>query len=111
MNLTAVYVQDGEWIAAMIEEFPGIHSQGKTLEEARENLRDALQLMIKTHQEELQHELAEKSIVQREVFEPAPHTARGTSAALLASIEPWVGDDQRACLELVYATRTPIEVK
>jgi predicted RNase H-like HicB family nuclease len=111
MNLTAVYVQSGEWIAAWIEEIPGVNTQGKTVEEARANLRDALELMIKTYQEELHHKLAEETILKREVFDSAPHSARGTSAALLASIEPWVGDDQQECLDLVYATRSQIEVK
>lgn len=46
MNLTAVYVQSGEWIAAWIEEMPGVNTQGRTLEEARANLRDALALML-----------------------------------------------------------------
>jgi hypothetical protein len=45
MNLTAVYVRDGAWIAAWIEEIPGVNTQGATLEEARANLRDALALM------------------------------------------------------------------
>src|SRR5258706_12160342 len=44
--LTAVYVRDGDWIVAWLEELPGVATQGATLEEARDNLRDALQLTI-----------------------------------------------------------------
>jgi predicted RNase H-like HicB family nuclease len=46
MKLTAAYYQVGEWWAASIEEIPGVHTQGATLEEARENLRDALQMVL-----------------------------------------------------------------
>ena len=31
MNLTAVFVQDGEWIAAWIVEIPGVNTQGATM--------------------------------------------------------------------------------
>ena len=52
MKLTAAYQQVGEWWAATIEEIPGVHTQGATLEEARENLRDALD-MVKAANREL----------------------------------------------------------
>jgi predicted RNase H-like HicB family nuclease len=45
-TLTAVYQQSGEWWAAWAEELPGANTQGHTLEEARENLREAVQLML-----------------------------------------------------------------
>ena len=43
LQLTIVY-ESGEdgWIVASIPEVPGVHSQGKTREEARENVIDAL---------------------------------------------------------------------
>ena len=55
MKLTAAYILVGEWWAASIEEIPGVHTQGKTLEEARENLRDALVMVLQANRE-----LAEK---------------------------------------------------
>ncbi len=47
LQLTIVY-QDGDdgWIIASIPEVPGTISQGRTREEARENVIDALQLML-----------------------------------------------------------------
>lgn len=44
--LTAVYQQSGDWWAAWIEELPGANTQGRTIEEARENLREAVQLVL-----------------------------------------------------------------
>ena len=55
MKLTAAYKQVGDWWAAWVEEIPGVNTQGKTLEEARENLKDALQMVL-----EANRELAEK---------------------------------------------------
>jgi predicted RNase H-like HicB family nuclease len=68
MKLTAAYKQVGEWWAASIEEIPGVHTQGATFEEARENLRDALQMVLAANRE-----LAEKDndATRREEFVPA----------------------------------------
>lgn len=35
-----------------VEEIPGAMTQGRTLSECRQNLRDALQLMVETHRDE-----------------------------------------------------------
>jgi predicted RNase H-like HicB family nuclease len=51
MKLTAAYDQVGDWWAASIEEIPGVHTQGATLEEARENLRDALAMVLAANRE------------------------------------------------------------
>ena len=47
MKLTAVYVPCAEGgYAAFVEELPGANTQGETLEEARANLREAVELVI-----------------------------------------------------------------
>lgn len=51
LTLNAVYQQDGEWIVAWVEEIPGVMTQGKTIEEARENLRDAMQEVLLARRE------------------------------------------------------------
>ncbi|MGP0067517.1 MAG: type II toxin-antitoxin system HicB family antitoxin [Isosphaeraceae bacterium] len=58
MQLTAVYVTmpDGGYVA-FVEELPGANTQGSTLEEARENLREAVALVV-----EANRELAEQSL-------------------------------------------------
>lgn len=47
LGLTIVY-EDGDdgWIVASIPQISGVHSQGRTREEARENVIDALRLML-----------------------------------------------------------------
>ncbi len=46
--LAIVYEQDpgSDWVVASIPAVPGVLSQGKTREEARENVLDALALML-----------------------------------------------------------------
>jgi predicted RNase H-like HicB family nuclease len=58
MQLTAVFVQvpEGGYVA-FVEELPGANTQGATLEEARENLREAVTLIIQSNRE-----LAEQSL-------------------------------------------------
>jgi predicted RNase H-like HicB family nuclease len=47
LRFTIRYTDGGEgWIMAQIEEVPGAISQGRTRAEARENVIDALRLML-----------------------------------------------------------------
>ncbi len=48
-QFTAVYKKTKDWFVAWVEEIPGVNTQGKTLDEARENLRDALFLIMETN--------------------------------------------------------------
>ncbi|OGG37584.1 hypothetical protein A2110_01975 [Candidatus Jorgensenbacteria bacterium GWA1_54_12] len=45
-EFTAVYQKRGRWIVAWVEEIPGVNSQGRTLKEARGNLKEALALVL-----------------------------------------------------------------
>ena len=45
-TFTAVYKKEEDWYIAFVEELPGANSQGLTLEEARENLKEAAELIL-----------------------------------------------------------------
>ena len=45
-EFTAVYKKRGERYIAWIEEIPGVNTQGHTLRETKENLEDALRLVL-----------------------------------------------------------------
>jgi predicted RNase H-like HicB family nuclease len=62
MQLTAVFVQVPEGYVAFVEELPGANTQGATLEEARENLREAVAMVL-----EANRELSERSLQGRDV--------------------------------------------
>lgn len=48
---TAIFEKHGEWWAAYIEEYPGVNTQGATLEEARVNLAEAFRMVVETNRE------------------------------------------------------------
>lgn len=58
VELTAVFRRVPEGYIAFVEELPGANTQGSTLEEARENLREAVALVLEANralsEEELQ---------------------------------------------------------
>jgi len=70
MSFTAVYIQVPEGFVAFVEELPGANTQGATLEEARENLREAVALVLEANRELAERSLAGQSVV-REPFELA----------------------------------------
>ena len=51
MDYTAVFERDGEWWAAHVAELPGANTQGATLDEARNNLKEAIQLVLEANRE------------------------------------------------------------
>jgi predicted RNase H-like HicB family nuclease len=48
---TPVIQKDGDWWIAWVEELPGANSQGATIEEARENLEEAVALILDANRE------------------------------------------------------------
>lgn len=51
-EFTAIIEQDGEWYIAYCPEIPGANGQGKTRVEARENLAEAIVLILTDRREE-----------------------------------------------------------
>ena len=45
MKITARFLKDGKWWVAWTDDVPGALTQGETVEEARENLIDAVRMM------------------------------------------------------------------
>lgn len=63
-QFTAVYEQHGEWWMGWVEEIPGANTQGRTIEEARENLLDAVQELFVAHRELATQKLQGHEIVE-----------------------------------------------
>ena len=51
-EFTAVFERDGEWHVAYCPEIPGANGQGRTKEEARQNLAEAIALILDDRREE-----------------------------------------------------------
>ena len=45
-SFTLSYWRDDDWYVGRLEEVPGVFSQGETLEELEQNIRDAYSLLI-----------------------------------------------------------------
>ncbi len=67
MNLTAVFMKVPEGYVAFIEELPDANTQGATLDEARENLKEAAALVLDANRAMAQESL-EGAAVIRETF-------------------------------------------
>lgn len=67
MKLTAVFKAVPEGYIAWVEEVPGANTQGATLEEARLNLREAVELVLEANRVLAEEEIAGQP-VQRESF-------------------------------------------
>lgn len=67
MHLTAVFKVVPEGYIAWVEELPGANTQGATLEEARANLREAVELVLEANRVLSEEEIAGQA-VRREPF-------------------------------------------
>lgn len=51
-EFTAVYERDGEWVVAYCPEVPGANGQGRTKDEARESLAEAIALILEDRRDD-----------------------------------------------------------
>jgi predicted RNase H-like HicB family nuclease len=69
-KFTAVFEKVDKWWIGYVEELPGANTQGKTLEEARENLKEAVQLIIEANRELARRETEGKQVIREELLVP-----------------------------------------
>jgi predicted RNase H-like HicB family nuclease len=63
-QLTAVFQQVPEGYIAFVEELPGANTQGDTLEEARTNLQEAVQLVLESNRALAEETLRNKIVIR-----------------------------------------------
>ena len=51
-EFTAVIEQDGDWFIAYCPEIPGANGQGRTIEECRQDLAEAIKLILEDRRED-----------------------------------------------------------
>jgi predicted RNase H-like HicB family nuclease len=64
LELTAVFRRVPLGYVAYVEEFPGANTQGATLEEARANLREAVELVIEANRALAEEELRGADVIR-----------------------------------------------
>lgn len=67
-SFTAVFRKVPEGYIGFVEELPGANTQGSTLKEARENLREAVELVLEANRALAAEEFADTEVI-RERFE------------------------------------------
>ena len=71
IKLTAVYKKVPEGYIGFVEELPGANTQGATLEEARVNLEEAIQLVLDANRALVEEDLRGQDVIR----EPLPISA------------------------------------
>jgi predicted RNase H-like HicB family nuclease len=69
-EFTAVFERDGDWVIAYCPEIPGANGQGRTKDEARASLVDAIALILDDRRTEIPNVLANKICRNLGVPEP-----------------------------------------
>ncbi|MCI0403149.1 MAG: type II toxin-antitoxin system HicB family antitoxin [Acidobacteria bacterium] len=71
LTFTAVFEEvpssEGGGYCAYVEELPGANTQGETLDDARENLKDAIKLLLETRREMLGEEVVPHRIIREQI--------------------------------------------
>jgi predicted RNase H-like HicB family nuclease len=71
-EFTAVFQEapEGGYVA-FVEELPGANTQGETLDEARENLREAVTLVLDSNRLLAEQDLRGKKVIRERLRHPA----------------------------------------
>ena len=69
MQFTAVYKEVPEGYIGFVEELPGANTQGKTLEETRANLKEAIEMTLEANRILAEESIAEiQDVIREPVF-------------------------------------------
>jgi predicted RNase H-like HicB family nuclease len=67
MRFTAVFQKVPEGYIAFVEELPGANTQGATLEEARTNLAEAVEMVLEANRAMAEEELVGASVIREPI--------------------------------------------
>ena len=66
-SFTAVYKKVKNWYVGYVEELPGANTQGKTLKETRENLREAIELILQANKNLMKKEMRGRKTIREKI--------------------------------------------
>ena len=67
MSFTAVFQKVKEGYIGFVEELPGANTQGSTLKEARENLKEAIRLVLEANRQLVEEEITGKKVLREKL--------------------------------------------
>ena len=68
-EFTAIVEKDGDWFIAYCPEIPGANGQGRTIEECRQNLAEAIALILEDRREDALRGIPQEAIREVVVVE------------------------------------------
>jgi predicted RNase H-like HicB family nuclease len=71
MKFTAVYRKVPEGYVGFVEELPGANTQGDSLEEARQNLQEALSLILEANRTLTEESINGHDVIREPLIYPA----------------------------------------
>jgi predicted RNase H-like HicB family nuclease len=71
MSLNAVFLKVPEGYIGFVEELPGANTQGSTLEEARANLTEAVELILDANRSLMEESLQGAEVIREVLVLPA----------------------------------------
>ncbi len=66
-TFTGVFEQVQDWYIGYVQELPGANVQERTLEEARESLREAIQLILLSNRQLAEQELGDRNVIREPI--------------------------------------------
>lgn len=66
--LTAIFQKVPEGYIGYVEELPGANTQGETLEETRENLKEAIELVLEANRQLAEERLNGADVIREPLF-------------------------------------------
>jgi len=67
-TFSAIYKKTAKWYVGWVEEVPGVNTQGKTLKEVKENLKEALILTLEVNRDILKKKLAKSKVIHEPLY-------------------------------------------
>ncbi len=67
ITLTPIFIEVPEGYIGFIEEIPGANTQGATLEETRQNLKEAVALVIEANRTLVEETIKDEKIIREEL--------------------------------------------
>ena len=67
-KFTALIEKKGDWWIGFVEELPGANTQGRSESEIRENLKEAIKLVINANREIARRETKGKTVIREEII-------------------------------------------
>jgi predicted RNase H-like HicB family nuclease len=64
LRFTAVFKRVPEGWVAFVQELPGANTQGETVEEARENLKEAVELVLEANRVLAEEKLGDQEVIR-----------------------------------------------